>query len=187
VALVLLTAFGLANAAAVLGLASAMPAWAAALALAGAWIVVAALLALALKLRADRGVGWAWWRPLTGARADAVEDLEREAVRAEGEVRESVAELAPRLSEAAVVAALPVAMSIAGAMAAEAAAAAADMAGDAAEAGSDLIEGSDELVESITVEMPGGSLVNQVWDVVLLPGRWGVKVVTTVLRRPPPG
>jgi hypothetical protein len=186
VALFLLTAFGLANAAAVISLATAMPTWAAALALAGAWIVVAALTALALKLRADRGVGWPWWRPLTAGPADAIERLEAERARAEQEVRETVAELAPRLSEAAVAAALPVAMSVAGAMAAEAAAVAADVAGDAVDAGSDLIEASDEIVESITVEMPGGRLVNQVWDVVLTPGRWGVKVVTTVLRRPPP-
>jgi hypothetical protein len=162
-----------------------MPTWAAALALAGVWVVVAAVLALALKLRADRGVGWAWWRPLTGESADAIERLEAERARAEQEVRAVLAELAPRLSEAAVAAAMPVAMSVAGAMAAEAAAAAADMAGDAVDAGSDLIEASDEIVESITVEMPGGRIVNQVWDVVLTPGRWGVKVVTTVLRRTP--
>ena len=47
-----------------------------------------------------------------------------------------------------------------------------------------MIETSSEVVESITEAVPGGGIVNQIWDVVLLPGRVGVRVVTTVLRRP---
>jgi hypothetical protein len=179
VALALLTAFGLANAAAVSGLSTAMAPWAAALVLAGAWVAAAALVALVLKLRADRGEGWAWWRMLTGGGPGAREALEAERARAEAEVRAELERVAPALGAAAASAIVPMASAVAAGMAAEVAA-------GAVETGSDLIEASDEIVESITVEMPGGGLVNQVWDVVLAPGRWGVKVVTTVLKRPPP-
>jgi hypothetical protein len=174
---VLLTAFGLANAAAVDALSNVLPTWAAALVLAAAWVVVGALLALALHLRAEHGKGWAWWRILTGGPSTPA--LEEACARARQDVRATLEKLAPELSKEVAEAAVPMASAVATGMAA-------GVAGGAVEAGSDLIEGSDELVESITVEMPGGGLVNQVWDVVLMPGRWGVKVATTVLRRPPP-
>jgi hypothetical protein len=179
IVLALLTAFGLANAAAVDALTGALPAWAAALCLAAAWIVVAALVAVFLHVRAERGHGLAWWKPLTPAAPGAREALERKRDEAREAVRTTLEELAPALGEQLASAAVPVAASVAGSMATEAA-------GSVVDAGSDLLETSDEIVESITVEMPGGGLVNQVWDVVLMPGRWGVKVVTTVLRRPPP-
>ena len=51
------------------------------------------------------------------------------------------------------------------------------------DAGGDLIEDADDIVEAITEGVPGGSVVNQMWDVVLMPGRLGVRVATTVLKR----
>jgi len=51
------------------------------------------------------------------------------------------------------------------------------------EAGEEILETSDEIVEAIAAELPGGGVVSQVWDIVLLPGRLGFKVATTVLRR----
>jgi hypothetical protein len=98
-------------------------------------------------------------------------------------VRATLERLVPELSKEVAAAAVPMASAVATGMATGMAT---EVAGSAVDVGSDLIEGSDELVESITVEMPGGGLVNQVWDVVLTPGRWGVKVATTVLRRSPP-
>ena len=59
-----------------------------------------------------------------------------------------------------------------------------DMASGVVDVGDDLIEGADDLVEALTEGVPGGGVVNQVWDVVLMPGRFGVRVATTVLRRP---
>jgi hypothetical protein len=53
--------------------------------------------------------------------------------------------------------------------------------------GEDLIEGADEIVDAMTEELPGGGVVNQVWDVFLAPGRFGIRVATTVLRRGEPG
>ena len=58
-----------------------------------------------------------------------------------------------------------------------------DVAGGVVEVGATVLEVSDDAVEAIAEDLPGGSVVNQAWDVVLMPGRFGVKVATTVLRR----
>jgi hypothetical protein len=42
---------------------------------------------------------------------------------------------------------------------------------------------ADELVEAMAEDLPGGGTVNQMWDVVLMPGRFGLRVATTVLKR----
>jgi hypothetical protein len=42
-------------------------------------------------------------------------------------------------------------------------------------------------VESIAEDLPVGGVVNQIWDVVLMPGRFGLKVATTVLESGEPG
>ena len=33
------------------------------------------------------------------------------------------------------------------------------------------------------VESPAGGVVNQIWDVAMMPGRLGIRVATTVLKR----
>jgi hypothetical protein len=65
----------------------------------------------------------------------------------------------------------------------EIALAAVPTAGGIVDLGDDLIEGADDIVDAITDELPGGGVVNQVWDVVLAPGRFGIRVATTVLKR----
>jgi hypothetical protein len=39
------------------------------------------------------------------------------------------------------------------------------------------------MVEAMAEDLPGGGVVNQMWDVVLMPGRFGFRVATTVLKR----
>jgi uncharacterized membrane protein len=61
------------------------------------------------------------------------------------------------------------------------------MAGGAAlDVGDDVLDTADELVEDLAEAVPGGSVVSQIWSVALTPGRWGLRVATTVLtpRRP---
>jgi hypothetical protein len=66
-----------------------------------------------------------------------------------------------------------------------------DVAGDVAsgvasgtvDAADSVLDASDEIVGEFTEQLRGGGAVNQVWAVVLMPGRFGVKVATTVLRR----
>jgi hypothetical protein len=152
----LLTAFVLANTAALLGLAAVMEDWLAALVLAAAWTAVAGLLALALWLRAK------------GAVREEGETVEEARERAEQAVRATLERLAPTITKEIALAAVPTADGV-------------------VDFGEDLIEDAEELVEDIVEDLPGGGVVNQVWDVVLAPGRFGIRVATTVLRRSEPG
>ena len=148
----LLTAFVLANTAALLGLATVMDAWLAALILAAAWTAVGVLVALMLRARvkrAEKGEG---------------ETLEEASERAEQAVRATLEKLGPTITKEIALAAVPAA-------------------GGIVEMGDDLLEGVDDIVDDITDEIPGGSVVNQVWDVVLAPSRFGIRVATTVLKR----
>lgn len=156
VGLVLLTAFALANAAAVLALSPSIPDWLAALVLAVGWSVVGAVLAVLLWRRARQLTVW------------NLEDAEQAREEAEDAVRATLERLAPEITKEIALAAVPMA---------------GDMAGGLVDVGDDLIEGADDLVEAITDDVPGGKVVNQIWDVVLMPGRFGVRVATTVLKR----
>jgi Putative Actinobacterial Holin-X, holin superfamily III len=155
VAVTFLTAFALANAAAVLALATAMSAWVAALALAVVWAAIGVVLALFLQARV-RGAEW------------SVEDAEQARAEAEQAVRDTLERLAPAITREMALAAVPMA---------------GDMADGVVDAGEDLIEGADEIMDTITEDVPGGGMVNQIWDIVLMPGRFGVRVATTVLKR----
>jgi hypothetical protein len=100
-----------------------------------------------------------------------MKDLEQARADAEQAVRDTLERLAPAITVEIATAAVPIA---------------GDMAGDAVEAGQDILESSDEIVEAIADDLPGGGVVNQMWDVVLMPGRLGLKVATTVLKRGEP-
>jgi hypothetical protein len=167
-ALAFLTAFAFANVAALNGLETAMSPWLAALALCAAWIGLGAALTLALMVRAGHVTGWRWWRVFWAGREESLEDLERARADAEEKVRETLTRLAPAMTIEIATASVAVT---------------GDMAGNVVDAGGDLLETSDDVVEAITDDLPGGGVVNQVWDVVLMPGRFGVKAVSTVLRR----
>ena len=83
-------------------------------------------------------------------------------------VQETIAQLVPALSIEIATAAIPSAGGIASGVVG---------------AGEGLLEASDEIVDSIIDELPAGSVVNQIWGVVLMPGRFGLRVATTVLKR----
>jgi small-conductance mechanosensitive channel len=88
--------------------------------------------------------------------------------RAEQQVRATLERLSPAITREIALAAVPTA-------------------GGIVDLGEDLMENADDIVDSITEEFPGGGAVNQVWDIVLAPGRLGFRVATTVLRRGQPG
>jgi hypothetical protein len=167
--LAFLTAFAFANVAAFGGLRAAdVSAWVAALILCVAWLVLGAAVTLALMVRAGHVTGWRWWRVFRAGPEESLEDLEQARANAEQTVRDTLGRLAPAVT----IEIASASVSVAG-----------DMAGDAVDAGSDILETSDRIVEAIADDLPGGSVVNQVWDVVLAPGRFGVKAATTVFRR----
>ncbi len=49
----------------------------------------------------------------------------------------------------------------------------------------DLIEASEDIVDAIEERLPAGGAVGQVIDVVLFPGRLGLRIATTVLKGSP--
>ena len=166
-----LTAFVFANVAAMLGLTSVLSSWLAAVVLTAAWIAVGSALAVALMVRAGRVTGWKWWRVFSGGAEASLNELERARAEAERAVRETLEQLAPAMTFQIAAAAVPMAT---------------DAVGGVVDVGGDLIEASDDMVEGIAEDLPGGGVVNQMWDVVLMPGRFGVKVATTVLKRGEP-
>jgi hypothetical protein len=167
-ALAFLTAFAFANVAALNALETVMSQGLAALALCALWLAIGAGLVLALMVRAGHVTGWRWWRVFRGGPEESLEDLERARAEAEQAVRETLARLAPAVT----VEIASASVSVAG-----------DVAGGAVEAGGELLETSGETVEAITEQLPAGGVVNQMWGVVLMPGRFGVGVATTVFQR----
>jgi hypothetical protein len=171
-AIAFLTAFVFANLAAFEGLKNGLSAWLAALVLGAAWLGVGAMLTVALMVRAGNVTGWRWWRVFAAGTDETSKDLERAREDAEQAVRDTLTQLAPAISVEIATAAVPIA---------------GDMAGDVVGAGQDLLESSDDIVEAIAEDLPVGGVVNQMWDVVLMPGRFGLRVATTVLKRPATG
>jgi hypothetical protein len=163
-----LTAFALANVAAVAGLATVLPTWLAAVVLAVAWAAVGAALALPLAARARR---LPLWTAFGRVSEDDLAELAQARDEAGHAVRETLERLGPALAVEVASAAIP---------------AAGDIAGGVVESADGLLEASDDIVESLAAEIPAGGVVNQIWDVVLMPGRFGLRVATTVLRRDAP-
>ena len=166
-----LTAFVFANVAGMLALTTVLPAWLAALILTLAWLGIGAAVSVALLVRAGHVTGWKWWRVFTAGPEESLKDLEGARADAEQAVLATLERLAPAITVEIAAAAMPVA---AGAVT------------GVVDVGGDLIEASDDMVEAIAEDLPGGGVVNQMWDVVLMPGRFGVRVATTVLKRGEP-
>ena len=152
VAIAFATAFVFLNVAALYGLSRAMSWWLAALVLAAIWIGVGTALLVALMVRAGRVTGWKWWRVFTAGPEESREGLERARAEAEQAVYDTLGRLAPVVTVDIASAALPLA---------------GGMASGVIDAGDDLLQASDDIVESIAEDLPGGSVVNQVWDVCL--------------------
>jgi hypothetical protein len=160
IVLAFLTAFALANWAAVEGLSSLMPTWLAALALAAAWVVIGVVLVLVVRARLLRGRAGVWVRVLGDDRQAAVAQLEASRDEAERAVRATLD----------------------GAGGALAVAAADQMIDSVDDIGDELLDASEDIVERIAETVPGSSAIGQMVDIVLLPGRVGLRVATSVLR-----
>jgi hypothetical protein len=167
-----LTAFAFINVAAMDGLSRVMASWLAALLLAAFWLVVASVLLFGVMGRARQ---WLLWLVLKSPPSEAVEELERERNEAGKAALSTLERLGPALAIQIALAAVPKVGDVAE-----------DVAGGVVEVGGSVIEASDEIVEVVTEQIPGGGVVNQVWSVALTPGRFGIKVATTVLKRGKP-
>lgn len=160
-----LAAFAFLNVAAVEGLSRVVATWLAALVLAAVWIAVGGVLFFGFMGRARR---WLLWMVLKAPPTEAMEKLERERDNAGKAALGTLERLGPALATQIALAAVPDA---------------GDVASSVVEVGDNVLDASDEIVDVITEEIPGGGVVNQVWAIALRPGRFGIKVATTVLRR----
>ena len=161
-------AFALANWAAVSGLSLTLPTWLAALVMAGCWLVVGTALLVVLVRRVGDSSSVVWWRMIGADRPEAVRTLQESRDEAEQALRDTF----DRLSGAVVHAAAGQVTN------------AVESLGDAAaEAGNELLEASEEIIDDIEEQLPaGGAVLNQVVDIVLFPGRLGLRIATTVFR-----
>src|SRR5262245_8350768 len=171
VVVALAAAFVFANVAAFEGLSTAVSGWVAALVLCAVWIVVGISLLLALLVRAGHATGWKWWRVFKAGPAEAAKDLEQARADAEqgglGTLEQPPPAITIEIATAAV-------------------ANAGEMAEGVIDVSEGLLEASHDVGEAIAEDLPAGGVVNQMWDVALMPGRYGLKVVTTVLKREEP-
>lgn len=182
-AVAVVTAFALVNVAAVLAIATLLPAWSAALILAGAWVIAACVAAAVLSTRtASLRTG------LPGGPAPSPEALRAARDEAWRAVQSDLAELAPPLAERAVEVATPIAIKVAKQVnLASAGGIVEGVAGEAEAVEREVVEESEELFEAVAKEVPGAGIAGTVLDLALLPGRTGVRMVSTVFRRPPTG
>lgn len=164
-----LSAFAFLNVAAMVGLSRFLASWLSALVLAAVWIAVGGVLLFGLMGRARR---WLRWIVLKAPPPKALEELERERDAAGKAARSTLERLGPELAMQIALAAVPNAGDVA-----------TGVASGTVEAADSVLETSDEIVEELVEDLPGGGAVNQVWDVALMPGRFGIRVATTVLRR----
>ena len=154
-ALALLTAFALANVAVLRALQTDLSDWIAPLVLAGVWAALALVIAFVLRARAKRMRAW------------RVRDAEAARAEAEQAVHDTLEQLAPVITKEIALAAVPMA---------------GDMAGGVIDAGEEILDTTDEILDNITDDIPAGSVVNQIWDVALMPGRFGLRVATRVVK-----
>ena len=123
---------------------------------------------MAVAARAGEATGLWSWRRLTareqadagGERAEALEDAQQDVQEALERVAAAAAlELAERMAAAAV-----------------------PTAGEVIEVGEDIVEASEDVLDDVEAHVPAGSVVGQVIDLALVPGRFGLRIATTVLR-----
>jgi hypothetical protein len=167
IAVAFATAFALVNWAVVDALSSVMPVWAAALVVAGFWAVVGTVLLVIVLVRLGNLSGLKWWRAAGSDGEEIRRDLEQARDAAEAAVRETL----ERLSVAVAREAGPVIAS-----------AIVPVAGGIVEAGESILEVGDDIIDTIEEEVPGGGAVRQVIDLALIPGRFGLRIATTVIK-----
>lgn len=163
VALAFLTAFVLANWAAVSALSGPLPGWAAPLLLGAAWIVIGIGLLVLVLNRADRVFNWQQRRLLGAAMEQRISARERARDDARQRMRESLERLTGGVEhEAAVLAVVPAARGV-------------------VNAGEHIIDQIDEITDDLEEAVPGGGVINWVADTALLPARYFVGVARAAL------
>jgi hypothetical protein len=163
VVLAFLTAFGLANWAAVNALSGPLPGWAAPLLLAAVWGVTGIGLLVLVLNRAGWVFNWQQRRLLGAAVEQRISARERARDDAWQGMRASLERLAGGVEhEAAVLAVVPAARGV-------------------VNAGEHILDQIDEVTDDLEEALPGGGVINWVADTALLPARYFVSVARTAL------
>jgi hypothetical protein len=174
-ALAAITAFGFANWAAASALSTALTDWAAALALAAAWIAIG-VLAAGLLLRGGP-LARNRRRLLAPASADNLEERQAAVDEAGRELREAIDQFGEAIAGAAQDAIAAAVLPLAGGMV--------EVGEDMVDATDTVIEKADEITDAIEESVPGGIVINRVFDFVLVPGRFGIRIARSVLSAGP--
>jgi len=160
----LLAAFVLVNWAVVAALSSPLPGWRAPLLVGAVWAALGALLVAFVLARAEELLGAGWRRALVVDQSEIVRSREQARDEAEQALRDSLGDFAEAVA------------SEAGALVADAVV---PLASGAVDVGEDVIDAVDDLTDTIGERVPGGGVINQVADLMLLPGRYVLRVVGT--------
>ena len=176
-ALALITAFGFGNWAAASALSTVLTDWEAALVLAAAWIVVG-VAAAALLLRG--GPLARNWRRVAAPSSEENLQERREAVdEADRRLREAIDQFGAAIADAAEQKIAAAVLPLAGGMV--------EVGEDMVDATDEIIEKADEITDVIEQQLPGGVVINRVVDLVLVPGRFGIRIARSVLSAGPDG
>jgi hypothetical protein len=170
------TAFAFANWAAASALTTAVSDWFAALIMAAIWIAVAVLLA-AFLLRGDRSLVSYRKRFLAKGAAETLPERQDALDEAEQELRVQLDALADAIGAAAQERITAAILPLAGGMV--------EVGEEMVDATDEVIETADEITDAIEEKVPGGFVVNRAFDVVLVPGRFGIRAARTVFNLGP--
>lgn len=163
-ALALLTAFALANWAAVVGLSSVFSEWLAPLVLAAGWVTVGVVLLALVRRSVERSSVRRWWRAIQTDPADSIVAFEHARDDARQVMGDSVETVTATLAKQVGQAAVPLA------------------GGAVAGAAEGIIDAADEISDTVEDAVPGGAVINRAVDIVLAPGRLGIRVTRAVTK-----
>ena len=144
--------------------------------MAAIWLAVAGLLA-AFLLRGDRSLLSYRKRFLARDAAETLPERQDALEEAERELRVRLDALADAIGAAAQERISAAILPLAGGMV--------EAGEDVVDATDEVLETADEITDVIEERVPGGVVVNRAFDVVLVPGRFGVRAARTVFRLGP--
>jgi len=167
-ALALLTAFALGNWAAVVALTSVFPDWLAPLVLAAGWVIVGVVLLVFVRRSVERSVLRRWWRAIRTDPVDSVAAFELARDDARRVMSDSLDKVTGTLAREAGEQIGQAAVPLAG--------------GAAIGAVEGVFDAADDMSDAVEDAVPGGAVFNRAVDIVLAPGRLGIRVTRRVTR-----
>jgi hypothetical protein len=137
--------------------------WRAPLVVAAFWLVVGSVLLVVVMVKLGRASGLRWWRDTS----EVQEEVEKARDEAAAAVRTTLVRVGPVAAregaKAMASAAIPLAEGV-------------------ADAGEAILDMGDDMLDTIEGQVPESGAVREVVDLMLMPGRFGLRIATTVFR-----